>query len=259
VRDRQFIGEFLDSYQCLAANSPYTATWVERLWGRSAEILAPPVRPRAPGAKRPVILAVGRFFPNVSGHSKKQVELVHAFRLACERGLRDWELHLVGGCKPVDRAYAEEVRKAAVGLPVRFHINAPGEDVAELFAAAQLFWHASGYGEDATRHPDRFEHFGITVVEAMSAGAVPLVYSHGGPADIVGAARCGRTFGTLDQLATETLALAADPAGRRALSARAVGASVAYSYDEFARRTRELAARILEARADDGGARRGAR
>ena len=28
---------------------------------------------------------------------------------------------------------------------------------------------------DPDRHPDRFEHFGITTVEAMSAGAVPIV------------------------------------------------------------------------------------
>ena len=242
VRELHFVGEFLGSYQCVVANSPYTATWVERLWGRAAEVLQPPVRPRAPGDKRAIILAVGRFFPNVSGHSKKQVELVHAFRLACDRGLRDWELHLVGGCKDVDRAYAEEARKAAVGLPVRFHINAPGEDVAELFASADLFWHASGYGEDLRRHPDRFEHFGITVVEAMSAGAVPLVYEHGGPADIVREAGCGRIYSTLDQLAAETLELARDPEHRRELSARAITASAQYSYDVFARRARELVA-----------------
>jgi glycosyltransferase involved in cell wall biosynthesis len=245
VRDLQFNGEFLESYECVVANSQYTAGWVERLWGRAARVLEPPVRPRSRGPKRPIILSVGRFFPNVSGHSKKQVELVNAFRIACERGLHGWELHLVGGCKDTDRAYAEEARKAAVGLPVRFHINAPGEDVAGLFAAADLFWHAGGYGEDLARHPDRFEHFGITVVEAMSAGAVPLVYDQGGPADIVGASHCGRVYGTLEQLATETLALAADPGTRRSLSARAMEEAAQYSAEEFEQRTRKLATEVL--------------
>ncbi|MFI5047355.1 MAG: glycosyltransferase family 4 protein [Acidimicrobiia bacterium] len=258
VRDLQFVNEFLDSYQLITANSPYTAKWVERLWNRSAVVLSPPVQLRAPGPKRRIILGVGRFFPNVSGHSKKQVELVQAFRLACERGLRDWELHLVGGCKAVDRAYAEEARKAAVGLPVRFHINARGEDVAELFGAAEIFWHAAGFGEDRELRPDRFEHFGITVVEAMSAGAVPLVYAHGGPADIVEAARCGRTYETLDQLASETLALAADDAERRRLSDLGVAASTQYSYDEFAQHARELVAELLATGAERDRPRRGA-
>ena len=45
----------------------------------------------------------------------------------------------------------------------------------------------------------------------MSAGAVPLVYAEGGPAAIVDAAACGRTYRTLDELADETLAVVARP------------------------------------------------
>jgi glycosyltransferase involved in cell wall biosynthesis len=244
VRDLQFVAEFLDSYQQIVANSPYTARWVERLWGRSATFIAPPVRLRAPGPKRNIILAVGRFFPKSSGHSKKQVELIEAFRIACARGLEGWELHLVGGCKAVDRGYAEEARTAAVGLPVRFHINARGEDVAELFAQATLFWHAAGLGEDVARHPDRLEHFGITAVEAMSAGAVPLVYAQGGPAAIIEAAGCGRTYETPEQLATETLALVDQPGELQRLATLAVEGSRQYAYDEFANRINALVADI---------------
>jgi glycosyltransferase involved in cell wall biosynthesis len=241
----RFVTEFLDSYDEIVANSPYTARWVERLWGRAATYVAPPVRLRAPGEKDRVILAVGRFFPASSGHSKKQVELIEAFRIACARGLTGWELHLVGGCKDVDRSYAEEARKAAVGLPVRFHINARGEDVADLFARAQLFWHAAGLGEDVERHPDRLEHFGITAVEAMSAGAVPLVYAEGGPAAIVDDAACGRTYRTLDELAGETLAIVARPDEIDRLAQRAIEASGQYAYDEFATQFRAVIDDVL--------------
>jgi glycosyltransferase involved in cell wall biosynthesis len=231
-----FVPEFLDSYQLVVANSPYTARWVEELWGRTATVLEPPVRLREPGAKRPVILAVGRFFPNVSGHSKKQLELVEAFRLACERGLEGWELHLVGGCSNSERGYVETVRKAAVGLPVFFHVNARGEDLTELFAAASVFWHAAGFGEDLDTHPDRFEHFGISVVEAMSAGAVPVVYEHGGPAAIVRDAGCGDVFSTIDELATTTVALVRDDARRERQSATARARAEEFAYDRFAER-----------------------
>ncbi len=231
-----FVPEFLESYQVVAANSPYTAGWVDKLWERQATVLAPPVRLRAGGTKQPVILAVGRFFPNVSGHSKKQLELVEAFRLACARGLEGWELHLVGGCSKDERGYVETVRKAAVGLPVRFHVNARGEDLAELFAAASVFWHASGFGEDLQLHPDRFEHFGISVVEAMSAGAVPVVYEHGGPAAIVREAGCGEVFATTDELATKTVALVRDDTRRELLATAARTRAADFAYDHFAER-----------------------
>jgi glycosyltransferase involved in cell wall biosynthesis len=239
-----FSNEFLESYQVVAANSAYTARWVEELWGRTATVLPPPVQLRAPSTKEPVILAVGRFFPNVSGHSKKQLELVQAFRLACAEGLDGWELHLVGGCSNAERGYVETVRKAAVGLPVRFHVNARGEDLAELFATASVFWHGAGLGEDLHSRPDRFEHFGISVVEAMSAGAVPAVYVHGGPAAIVGETGCGVLYATIEELAERTLELIADPPAMAELSEAAMRRSADFAFDRFADRVEELVAGI---------------
>ena len=49
----------------------------------------------------------------------------------------------------------------------------------------ELGYVAGVEGEDAERHPERFEHFGISVVEAMAAGAVPLVFGAAGPGEIV--------------------------------------------------------------------------
>jgi glycosyltransferase involved in cell wall biosynthesis len=128
------------------------------------------------------------------------------------------------------------VRKAAVGLPVRFHVNARGEDLTELFAAASLFWHAAGFGEDLQTHPDRFEHFGISVVEAMSAGAVPVVYQHGGPAAIVRESGCGELFATTDELAAKTVALVRDDARRARLAGATRARAAEFAYDRFAER-----------------------
>ncbi len=226
--------EFLDSYDVIASNSPYTARWVREYWGRDSTVLAPPVQLRRPGTKRPIILSVGRFFPESGGHSKNQLRLVEAFRTACEQGLDGWELHLVGGCANEHRGYVEQVRRAAVGLPVRFHVNARGQDLDRLYEGASVFWHAAGFGQDELVHPDRFEHFGIGVVEAMSAGAVPVVYSKGGPADIVQATDCGFVYSTLDELASRTVALVGAPERLVALSELALRASAEYAFDRFA-------------------------
>jgi glycosyltransferase involved in cell wall biosynthesis len=247
LSQRGFTSEFLESYQVVAANSAYTARWVEELWDRPATVLAPPVRLRQGGEKRPIILAVGRFFSNVSGHSKKQLELVEAFRIANERGLRDWELHLVGGCSNAERGYVETVRRAAVDLPVRFHVNARGGDLASLFAGASIFWHAAGLDEDLHAHPDRFEHFGISVVEAMSAGAVPVVFAHGGPAAIVGETGCGELFTTTEELAMQTLELVRDPDRRARLAGAATARAQDFAFDRFADNLETLVDRMVPA------------
>ena len=72
------------------------------------------------------------------------------------------------------------MRAAAEGLPVHFHIGVSGEELGRLYEQASIFWSATGLDEDPEVHPVRFEHFGITTVEAMAAGAVPIVLAGGG-------------------------------------------------------------------------------
>ena len=64
-------------------------------------------------------------------------------------------------------------------------MDVPRDELLELYSRASLFWHAAGHGQDDRRHPERLEHFGITTVEAMAHGAVPLVFPAGGPAEVV--------------------------------------------------------------------------
>jgi glycosyltransferase involved in cell wall biosynthesis len=209
--------EFLPTYERYLANSRFTATWVQRLWNVPAEVLYPPVRPEVgPADKRPLVLNVGRFFDPRYGHSKKQLELIGAFD---DMALDGWELALAGGCDAANREYALAVRRAAIGRPIQVHVNAAGEVVRRLFAEATIYWHAAGYGEDQERNPERFEHFGITVVEAMAAGAIPLVFGAAGPAEIVEHGVNGYHWRTFDELVDLTRRLAADPFERGRLMA----------------------------------------
>ncbi|EQD28393.1 Glycosyl transferase, group 1 domain protein, partial [mine drainage metagenome] len=78
--------------------------------------------------------------------------------------------------------------------------NASPEQLARLYADASLYWHLSGYGIDETKEAYRCEHFGITIVEAMSAGCIPLVVNRGGPPEIVQQGVTGHVFESLDDL-----------------------------------------------------------
>lgn len=241
--DRRIVRtDFLPSYRRYLANSAFTAGWVERLWGVHADVLHPPVRPTVrPADKRALILGLGRFFDPVHGHCKKQLELVEALVALQRTGRADgWELALVGGADAKDREYALAVKRAAQGHPITVHLNARGELVERLLGEATFFWHAAGYGEDPDRHPDRFEHFGIALVEAMAAGAVPLVYGAAGPAEIVEDRVSGRHWDTLDQLVRSTADLVEDRAELDRLAAGARERADHFAAHRFAERLRGL-------------------
>jgi glycosyltransferase involved in cell wall biosynthesis len=230
--------EFIPTYQRFLANSSFTASWVERLWGRPADVLYPPVRPTVrPGAKSPLILVLGRFFDPSYGHSKKQHELLDTFRSLHRSGrLPGWRLAMVGGCDAANRDYALGVKRAARGLPVEVHVNADGSLVERLLGEASIYWHGSGLGEDPEHHPERFEHFGISVVEAMAAGAVPLVFGAAGPAEIVEHGAQGLHWHTPAELSAQTLALCADEERLQRLATAAIRRARDFSAEAFAQR-----------------------
>ena len=120
------------------------------------------------------------------------------------------------------------------------HVNATGEVVRRLLAEASIYWHAGGFGEDPERHPERFEHFGIAVVEAMAAGAVPLVFAAAGPAEIVQHGVNGYLWETLDELVELTSRLIGDPALRNRLSVAAQQRAADFSAGRFTRAVDDL-------------------
>lgn len=231
---------FATTYDALLCHSSYTSTWVERWWGLTPEVVEPPVPPRSPGEKQPVILAVGRFFDPRRGHSKRQLELVEAFRALVERGVEGWELHLVGGCDPEDADYLERIRAAASGLPVTIHVDAAADELDDLYGRASIFWHAAGLGVDVQTDPEAHEHFGIAVVEAMSAGAVPIVHGTGGPAEIVHHEVDGLHFHAASELVEQTRWLIDGPNRRESLATAARMRSRNYTFDRFDARVAQL-------------------
>jgi glycosyltransferase involved in cell wall biosynthesis len=237
---------FLEHYQRVMANSEYTRSWIRRLWGVDSEVLFPPIRVHElhPGSKDRKIITVGRFFAPGLGHSKKQLEQVQAFgRIVRKGGLDGWTLHVVGGCEPSQRPYLAALREAARGLPVEIHPNAPRSLVDELFATSSIFWAATGLGENVEKQPWVFEHFGMTTVEAMAAGCVPVVIDQAGQREIVRHGVDGYRWTTLGDLEARTRELAADPELCRRLGAAAVERAQAFSEDAFRRRWREIAER----------------
>src|SRR6266498_5274825 len=128
----------------------------------------------------------------------------------------------------------------AEGLPVQIHANAPRPLVEDLFSSSSMFWHATGLGEDEERQPWVFEHFGMTTVEAIAAGCVPVVIDKAGQREIVRHGVDGYRWSTLDELEAYTRSLAGDDSLRERLAASAVQRARAFSEEAFAARWSEI-------------------
>lgn len=195
-------------------------------------VLAPPASAGAAiAAKRAQIVSVGRFF--VGGHSKRHDFMIEAFKQLHAR-CPDAVLHLAGSlsAEPRHMAYYEKLVAQAAGLPVQFHVNASQETIAALYAHSSVYWHAAGVGVDELLEPHRCEHFGISVVEAMSAGCVPLVFKLGGPAATVQHQVSGYIYSSADELVdwtAQVLGLAPGDAAVQQMRAAAVQTSLAFS------------------------------
>jgi glycosyltransferase involved in cell wall biosynthesis len=182
---------------------------------------------------------VGRFF--AGQHNKRHLVLVEAFRALVDGGLAGWELHLAGGLTPgaAHAAYLEQVRQAAAGYPIVIHADASFAELRDLYAHSAIYWHAAGHGCDEELEPIRFEHFGITTVEAMAAGCVPVVFAAGGQRELVADGVSGYGWRTLAELRERTEQLIADPALRTRLAEVAVLASQRFDWPHFRQRLAE--------------------
>jgi glycosyltransferase involved in cell wall biosynthesis len=247
--DQKDSRRWLNSYDQLLVTSTYVQRWVKKRWSRDAEVLYPAVVPLDPAdAKDKVILSVGRFFPPERGHSKRQLEMVEAFRRLVHDGrLEGWELHLVGGCQPEDRSYLDSVADAASGLPVRLHVDLPGLLLADLYSRASLYWHATGLYVKRS-NPEAHEHFGISVVEAMSAGAVPVVFRAAGPLETVRDSIDGFHFGSVDELVDRTRRLVEDPALLARMSSAARARAATFDPDVLQANVRAIVAKLQQGR-----------
>ncbi len=137
--------------------------------------------------KRKVILNVGRFFENVGeSHHKRQDFLLDSFAKMTDLH-NEWELHFAGSVaeNAGSLKYILSLMKDAKSMPVVFHFNSSFKELRQLFNEATIYWHATGYGSDVSKHPEKQEHFGITTIEAMSTGAIPVVINTAGQTETI--------------------------------------------------------------------------
>jgi glycosyltransferase involved in cell wall biosynthesis len=182
----------LKNWQVKNTNSEFTKKIIEKHWHTKIDEVHYPMIEldvKTPKTllqhKEKIILHVGRFFSHQ--HSKRQDVLALIFKNLIQKypkEMQGWKLVLVGTVE--DPEYAKEVAAAAEGAPIEIDHQLPRQKLLELYEKASIYWHATGFGVNEEKEPQKTEHFGISTVEAMANGCVPIVIGLGGQPEAVG-------------------------------------------------------------------------
>lgn len=229
------------SWHHIICYSNFMADIIKGRLGKHASALFVPITSNPPpdfSIKENVILSVGRFFPQL--HNKKQFEMVEMFEAMYRSGLTDVKLYLVGSVDPGGEEYYEKVQLKARSLPIWIESQLSNEALDSLYKKARVYWHATGYGEDLARFPERAEHFGVSTLEAMNHGAIPLIYPGGGQTEIVTHNKDGYHWRTQVELEKYTRAVFEDSHLQENLALAAFDASLDYQEEIFCKRLHEV-------------------
>jgi glycosyltransferase involved in cell wall biosynthesis len=237
----------LTSYAVVTANSAFTARWIKRRWHIDSEVVYSACRWMGPpGQKRKVILNVGRFYQDdFVTHHKRQDVLVEAFASASDLIDQGWSLHLAGNVHHDQGGpdFVDQLTRRCRGLPVRILPRLPFHELRDQYREAGMYWHATGFGSSEEEQPQRQEHFGMTILEAMSAGAVPIAHRSGGPCEVIRQGANGYLWSDLSELVRTAQDLAAAPETLQTLSAAAIGSSLQFTEANFLHRMDALIGR----------------
>jgi glycosyltransferase involved in cell wall biosynthesis len=195
-------------YKAIIVYSEFAKRMIDPSVGKYAMVIYPPIDPLAftPKKKTKTILSVGRF--SNFFQAKKQEVLIDAFRRALTQGVfAGWQLILAGGLLPSDESYFARLQKSSESLPISLMPNLSFQRLVSLYEKATIYWHAAGFGEVK---PEHMEHFGITTVEAMAAGCIPLVFDGGGQREIIRNEVDGFLWENTEELIRKTLSVTND-------------------------------------------------
>ncbi len=220
----------------IICNSYFTKHFIDRKFNTQSYVLYPPASTNTDDIKKKekLILTVGRFsmLPNGTDF-KKLAFLVESFKKFQKKRLKGWKMAIVTSVQDDALSNFEEFERGIKSSYVKVYKNATHETIMDLYQKASVYWHATGYGEDLSKYPERAEHFGISTVEAMSYGAIPIVINAGGQTEIVKNGENGFTWEAEEDLIKLTHKLAVDSKLFDRIQESSIESSKRFTKDRF--------------------------
>jgi len=197
------------------ANSEYTKNNIITRWKQPEDkikVLYPPIMtsefkpPASWKDKKNYILHVSRINAPAPEADKGHAQMILAFKEMVDAGLKDWEFHMVGQVQ--NRTYFEMLQNMTTGYPIKIHEGISFSELQKLYTDSKIYWHMTGIGMPG--EPGAQEHFGMTIVEAMSSGTVPISYNSAGPKEIIIDGDSGFLVDNEQQLKQKTMQIIKD-------------------------------------------------
>lgn len=230
----------VNSFFC---NSFFTKSYIDKEFQIESKVIYPPSNMiLGKSQKENIILHVGRFRAiNVGVEDyKKQGLMIGVFKKMVDRGLKNWKFILAIGVRDEDKQKIDQLKNRIGKYPIELLVNLDNKSLGKIYLKSKIYWHASGYGEDLDKKPELAEHFGISTVEAMSAGSVPVVISAGGQKEIVENGKNGYLWNNLDDLVLKTSKLISDEKFLGKMSINAIERSKIFEKNKFCQNIRKL-------------------
>jgi len=198
---------------CLLSTSNFTRGFVRDKWGRESTILYPPcpidLYKNPDGQREDLVITVGRVVP------EKRMNLF----LDLARRLPKVRFVIIGSVARDQESYFRRLQETAPAN-VSF-LMSPLRKLRDVLARAKIYVHCA-----------RNEHFGISIVEAMAAGCVPVVHDSGGPREIV-TDEVGYRWTLIDQAVEHVSGLITDDGVRGKMSNAAMSRAENFGPDAF--------------------------
>jgi len=166
--------EKIDLFLC---NSEFTKCKISERWNKEAEVIYPPVDVEKfkPASKENIVVTLGRFEPSKNYDVVNEVANV----------MPEVEFKIIGIKQ--DIMYYRKIRDSKPDNVALLTDLTRDEVISEL-AKAKVYFHTMVN-----------EHFGISIVEAMASGCIPVVHNSGGAREAVG--NLGLRYNTVEDCA----------------------------------------------------------
>jgi glycosyltransferase involved in cell wall biosynthesis len=227
----------LGNPKIILCNSSWTAEKFKSIYGGKykVDVLHPPVDVE--------------YFKSVANNKKREKIIVTLSRFAPEKNLekildvanlmRDYKFVLIGSTANYSKrllSILEEKKRKLKLDNIDIKKNVSREEVKEILGKAKYYL-----------HPPFAEHFGIAIVEAMSAGLIPIVYEDGGGwTDIVSNISSYLGYTDISKVPNIIRKIDEDQNLYEALREKSLEASSRYSYEEFKRRFTRVINSLVE-------------
>ncbi|WP_440059186.1 glycosyltransferase family 4 protein [Thermogladius sp. 4427co] len=166
---------FIKTTKVFIANSSLTAWFFHSIYGIKPIVIYPPVnlddiiteQPLPYNEREPNILIVSRFSPEKNlDQALELASLIKKRRLG-------FKIVIAGSLSEYNGWYLDkfirEIRRGSLEDVISIKVNLPRRELVELFKTSLIYVHLTP-----------MEHFGISIVEAMSAGTPPIVPKYSG-------------------------------------------------------------------------------